>query len=96
MTDAYGWIEQSLQTIHRAGWSRSPQAIAGLPGAIVQMGGQSYLNFASNDYLGLAGDDRLIQARSRRRNSLAQVVRGLGYSQGIAHSTTNSNERSRL
>jgi 8-amino-7-oxononanoate synthase len=62
MTDAYGWIEQSLQTIQRAGWSRSPQAIVGLPGAIVQMGGQSYLNFASNDYLGLAGDDRLIQA----------------------------------
>jgi 8-amino-7-oxononanoate synthase len=62
MTDPYGWIEQSLKTIHQAGWYRSPQSIASLPGAVIQMEGRSYLNFASNDYLGLAGDDRLIQA----------------------------------
>ncbi|MGV0027916.1 8-amino-7-oxononanoate synthase [Phormidesmis priestleyi] len=62
MTDPYAWIEQSLATIHRAGWHRSTQAIDGLPGAMIQIEGRSYLNFASNDYLGLAGDDRLIQA----------------------------------
>ncbi|KAM3091501.1 8-amino-7-oxononanoate synthase [Phormidesmis sp. 146-35] len=62
MTDPYAWIEQSLATIHRAGWHRSTQAINSLPGAVIEIEGRSYLNFASNDYLGLAGDDRLIQA----------------------------------
>jgi 8-amino-7-oxononanoate synthase len=58
----YAWIEQSLATIHKADWYRSVQTICGRPGAIIQMEGRSLLNFASNDYLGLAGDERLIQA----------------------------------
>jgi len=61
-TDPYGWIEQSLETIHRVDWYRSVQTIEGRPGAIVQLEKQSLINFASNDYLGLAGDERLIQA----------------------------------
>ena len=61
-TDPYAWIAASLETIHRANWYRSPQAIAGRPGAIIQRHGQPMLNFASNDYLGLAGDERLIEA----------------------------------
>ncbi|PSB20100.1 8-amino-7-oxononanoate synthase [Phormidesmis priestleyi ULC007] len=61
MTNAYAWIDQSLATIHKAGWHRSMTTID-RPGAIVQIEGRSFLNFASNDYLGLAGDDRLIQA----------------------------------
>lgn len=61
-TDPYAWIEQSLETIHRADWYRSVQTIGGRPGAIVEMEGRSLINFASNDYLGLAGDARLIQA----------------------------------
>jgi 8-amino-7-oxononanoate synthase len=59
---AYDWIEPALDTIHRAGWYRSTQSIQGRPGAIVQMNGRSLINFASNDYLGLAGDERLAQA----------------------------------
>ncbi len=62
MTSPYGWIEQSLATIHKAGWHRSVTTIESRPGAIVQIEGKSFLNFASNDYLGLAGDDRLIAA----------------------------------
>lgn len=61
-TDPYAWIEQSLATIHKTNWYRSVQTIEGLPGAIIQMAGRSLINFASNDYLGLAGDERLIQA----------------------------------
>ena len=61
-TDPYDWIEQSLTTIHRADWYRSVKTIQGLPGAIAQLEGREVINFASNDYLGLAGDDRLIQA----------------------------------
>ncbi len=58
----YDWIEQSLTTIHKAGWHRSTTTIESRPGAIVQIEGKSFLNFAGNDYLGLAGDDRLIAA----------------------------------
>ena len=60
--DPYDWIEPAINTIRRASWYRSVQAITGKPGAVVQLAGKEVINFASNDYLGLAGDDRLIQA----------------------------------
>jgi 8-amino-7-oxononanoate synthase len=59
---AYTWLEQSLATIHRADWYRSVQTLQSLPSAVVQLDGREVINFASNDYLGLAGDERLIQA----------------------------------
>ena len=58
----YAWIEKSLDTIRRADWYRSPQSIESSPGPVVKLAGRRLINFASNDYLGLAGDDRLIQA----------------------------------
>ena len=58
----YAWIAKSLDTIHRANWYRSVQTIGGRPGAVVKLEGRSLVNFASNDYLGLAGDERLVQA----------------------------------
>src|SRR6476469_1416902 len=60
--DPYAWIEKSLDTIRRAHWHRSPQSIESSPGAVVKLASRRLINFASNDYLGLAGDDRLIQA----------------------------------
>ncbi|MFB2893930.1 8-amino-7-oxononanoate synthase [Aerosakkonemataceae cyanobacterium BLCC-F50] len=60
--DPYAWIEPSLTTIHRADWYRFEQTISGAPGAVVQLEGRTVINFASNDYLGLAGDRRLIAA----------------------------------
>jgi 8-amino-7-oxononanoate synthase len=60
--DPYDWLEKSLATIHRANWYRSVKSINSLPGAVVDLEGCRVINFASNDYLGLAGDDRLIQA----------------------------------
>ncbi|MBE9094013.1 8-amino-7-oxononanoate synthase [Tychonema sp. LEGE 07203] len=58
----YAWIEKSLDTVRRADWYRSPQSIESCPGPAVKLGNRRLINFASNDYLGLAGDDRLIQA----------------------------------
>lgn len=62
MSDPYSWIKPSLETIHRAAWYRSVKTIAKRSGAVIELDGLSVINFASNDYLGLAGDDRLIQA----------------------------------
>ncbi len=58
----YAWIEKSLDTIRRADWYRSPQLIESCPGPRVKLAGDWLINFASNDYLGLTGDGRLIQA----------------------------------
>jgi 8-amino-7-oxononanoate synthase len=58
----YDWIDDSLGAIHRAHWYRSVRTINSQAGPVVTLDGKSMLNFASNDYLGLASDDRLIQA----------------------------------
>ncbi|MGD1907637.1 MAG: 8-amino-7-oxononanoate synthase, partial [Leptolyngbyaceae cyanobacterium] len=60
--DPYGWLSKSLQTIHRAHWHRTVQPLSGRPGPVMTWQGQSIFNFASNDYLGLAGDPRLQDA----------------------------------
>ncbi|HSF76344.1 MAG TPA: 8-amino-7-oxononanoate synthase [Microcoleus sp.] len=60
--DPYAWIEKALDTVRRADWYRSPQSIESSPGPVVKLAGRRLINFASNDYLGLAGHDRLIQA----------------------------------
>jgi 8-amino-7-oxononanoate synthase len=58
----YAWIDRALTTIERADWYRSPRVIESLPGTHAVIDGCSLLNFGSNDYLGLAGDDRTIRA----------------------------------
>jgi 8-amino-7-oxononanoate synthase len=58
----YAWIDDSLTAIHRAHWYRSVKTITSQAGPIIELNGQSVLNFASNDYLGLAADSRLKQA----------------------------------
>ena len=61
-SNPYLWLEKSLTSIHRANWYRSVKTIDGLTGATVLLDGRKVINFASNDYLGLAGDERLIKA----------------------------------
>lgn len=61
-SNPYNWIEKSLKTIHKANWYRSVKTIHNHSGAIVELDGNCVINFASNDYLGLAGDERLIKA----------------------------------
>ncbi|ALF55364.1 8-amino-7-oxononanoate synthase [Nostoc piscinale CENA21] len=68
--DPYAWIEESLATIHRADWYRKVQTLSDRPGATVVLAGQEVINFASNDYLGLAGDERLIAAATAATREL--------------------------
>lgn len=61
-TDPYRWLDAALVTIHRAHWYRSVRTVEGLPGPVIKLEQRQVLNFASNDYLGLAGDQRLVEA----------------------------------
>ena len=51
----------ALEAAHRL---RVPRIVDGMQGPVATVDGQAVLNFASNDYLGLAGDPRLIRAAS--------------------------------
>ncbi len=72
----YDWIDRSLSTIERAKRSRSTQVITSLPGTEVTIDGQTLINFGSNDYLGLTGDDRVIQAAIRATQSFGTGATG--------------------
>ena len=61
MTDPYRWVKKSLRTLHHADWYRSVQTLEGLPGPVVTMAGRALVNFASNDYLGLASDPLVVE-----------------------------------
>jgi 8-amino-7-oxononanoate synthase len=62
----YAWLEPALATIHQANWYRQPQTLAGPAGPVVELTGPGgvnrVVNFASNDYLGLASDPSLAAA----------------------------------
>lgn len=61
----YDWLDRSLESIHKANWYRSTQTITSKAGTIATIDGREMLMFASNNYLGLAGDRRLIDAAIR-------------------------------
>ncbi|MEA5478162.1 8-amino-7-oxononanoate synthase [Pseudanabaena galeata UHCC 0370] len=58
----YDWLDRSLDSIHKANWYRSTQTVTSKAGMIATIDGREMLMFASNNYLGLAGDRRLIDA----------------------------------
>ena len=58
----YGWIDQALATLHKAHWHRAVRPLDGKPGPVITWADRPVINFASNDYLGLAGDPRLAAA----------------------------------
>lgn len=60
--DPYGWITPALQTLHKAHRHRTLPPLEGKAGPEILWQGRSLANFASNDYLGLAGDPRLATA----------------------------------
>jgi 8-amino-7-oxononanoate synthase len=69
MTNPYHWIDDALATIHQAHWYRSPAAIEQSVSTQIMVAGQRLLNFAGNDYLSLANDQRLIAAATQAINT---------------------------
>lgn len=56
------FLADSLTTIKRANWYRQEKQIIGVSGALIHTDTQTLVNFASNDYLSLANDNRLKQS----------------------------------
>ncbi len=60
-----GWIDDELQKLDRDHLRRLRREISPLPGARCLVDGRELVNFASNDYLDLAGDSRVVTAAQR-------------------------------
>jgi 8-amino-7-oxononanoate synthase len=56
------WIDEELAALKRADLLRELPAPLGVCGPVVELQGRQVVSFASNDYLGLAGDARLTAA----------------------------------
>ena len=60
--DSLNWVDAELERLERLDLLRQTPPGLGAAGGIVQWEGRKLLNFASNDYLGLAADPRLAKA----------------------------------
>jgi len=59
------WVDEQLAQLDRADLLRTLPPPLRAAGAVVEIDGRSIINFASNDYLGYASDQRLIDAATR-------------------------------
>ena len=83
--DPLNWIDEQLQRLrHRDLYRQLPPPL-GAVGPTCQVAGRELLNFASNDYLGLAADSRLIEAAAQ---SLPETGLGRGASPLICGRST--------
>ena len=58
-------INKELEKLKKSGLYRTPRTVEGPTGRTIRINGREFLCFCSNNYLGLAGDSRLIEAASR-------------------------------
>jgi 8-amino-7-oxononanoate synthase len=56
------WIDRELQKLADAGLRRALEPLGPRQGAVVEVRGRRLVNLCSNDYLGLAGDPRVMRA----------------------------------
>ena len=60
--DFYTRVRQSLVDIDAQGLTKPERVIDSRQGPVIQVGGREVRNFCANNYLGLAGDERVTQA----------------------------------
>lgn len=61
-SDRTAWIDDELGRLAKANLDRHLQTFDGRQGVELTIDGRTYVNFGSNDYLGLAADPRLAEA----------------------------------
>ncbi len=62
MTAFHDRIAAELADIDAQGLTKPERIIASRQGPVIEVGGRKVLNFCANNYLGLAGDERVVQA----------------------------------
>ena len=62
MPKPFPWMPEELAALEQAGLRRGRREVQPLPGGACRIDGVRLWNFASNDYLGLAGDPRVVEA----------------------------------
>jgi len=65
MTSFHDRIAAELADIDAQGLTKPERIIASRQGPVIEVAGQKVLNFCANNYLGLAGDERVVQAGIR-------------------------------
>lgn len=65
MNDPLAWIDAEADAWSREGLERRLAALGAAEPGRVDRGGRPLVNFASNDYLGLASDPRVVEAAAR-------------------------------
>lgn len=61
-TNAFHWLADELRDVERDGLLRKRRQVKSLPDGLCEIDGRRLVNFASNDYLNLAHDPRVIAA----------------------------------
>ncbi len=79
------WASEELEAIERAGLLRHLEPLETPQGPVVDIGGRRYLNFSSNDYLGLAAD---VDVVAGARTTAMRHGFGAGASRLIVGDTT--------
>ncbi|MBN2388835.1 MAG: glycine C-acetyltransferase [Anaerolineales bacterium] len=65
MSTHLNWIQEEIQALKDAGFYNQIRTISSPQGAWLVIDGQRYLNFCSNNYLGLANHPRLVEAAKK-------------------------------
>ncbi|MCA9074398.1 MAG: 8-amino-7-oxononanoate synthase [Planctomycetaceae bacterium] len=84
-TDAADWLLRELAQLDDDGLRRHRRTVKHLPQGECEVDGRRLVNFASNDYLGLAGDERLREAAMR-------VIKSVGVGAGASPLITGRTE----
>ena len=69
MTHPLDWIDRELARLSDTGLRRALETIGPRQGPVVEVRGRTLVNLCSNDYLGLAGDPRVMQAAAEAARS---------------------------